>query len=441
MRLRLFCACSIGAMGLAHAQAPATRDLHLAGDRFAPLTFEEMTPAQKTMVEHLLSGERRGLGGPFNVLLRSPEMGDAAQQFGAQARFHAALSRQLAETVIILTGRYWTAQFEWSAHKRAALQAGVKPAIVDAIANGKRPTGMAPDLEAAYNFIDELLTTHQVSDATFQAAKEKFGEKGVVDMMALSGWYSIVSMALDVDRYPMANGAKPELMRLDNPLPPASPAGFATAPPPNPSPAVIKTSMVGKSKMELRGDRFPGLTYEEMTPAQKAATERALAGRGAIGIFNIAIRSPEMEDALWPFGDRIRFHLAVPDKLKEMAILITARYWMAQFEWVAHRRAAIQAGLSEATVRAIAEGKRPKALALDEEAVYNFCTEFYKTKGQVSDATFRAIKDKLGESGIVDIIGAAGYYQVVSMFMNVDRYPMASASQKPELKPLAKPLP
>jgi 4-carboxymuconolactone decarboxylase len=177
-----------------------------------------------------------------------------------------------------------------------------------------------------------------------------------------------------------------------------------------------------------------------MTPAQKAATERAVAGRGAVGAFNIAIRSPEMADAMWAFGDRIRFHLSVADKLKEMAILITGRYWMAQFEWSAHRRAGVQAGLSEATVRAIAEGRRPASLQPDEEAVYNFCTELYKTK-QVSDATFRAVKDKLGERGMVDIIGAAGYYQIVSMFMNVDRYPLADASQKPELHPLAKPLP
>jgi 4-carboxymuconolactone decarboxylase len=70
---------------------------------------------------------------------------------------------------------------------------------------------MAPDMQTAYNFITELLKTRQVSDATFQAAKDKFGEKGVVDIIGLSGWYGIVSMALNVDRYPLANGAQPEL--------------------------------------------------------------------------------------------------------------------------------------------------------------------------------------------------------------------------------------
>jgi len=217
------CVLSFGVVA-ASGQTPAgtprgttnKQDLGLTGDRFKPLTYDEMTPAQKTMIDHLLAGERQNLGGPFNVLLRSPEMGDLAQQFGASMRFHAALPKPAAETVIILTARYWMAQFEWSAHKRAALQAGVSPTIVDAIANGKHPSTMEPDVEIAYNFTSELLKNKQVTDATFLAAKNKFGEKGVVDMIGLSGWYSMVSMALNVDRYPVA---QPELKPLDNPIP------------------------------------------------------------------------------------------------------------------------------------------------------------------------------------------------------------------------------
>ncbi len=204
--------------GLSVAQI--TKDnLGLVGGRFKPLTYAEMTPAQKTMIDHLLAGERPSLGGPFNVFLRSPEMGDMAQQFGASMRFHAALPKAALETVIIVTARYWMAQFEWSAHKRAALQAGVSGAIVDAIAAGTRPVGMTPDVETAYNFIAELLKTRQVSDATFMAAKDRFGEKGVVDIIGASGWYSMVSMALNVDRYPMAKGAQAELKPLTNPIP------------------------------------------------------------------------------------------------------------------------------------------------------------------------------------------------------------------------------
>ena len=139
MRLHLICAGVICLMAATtKAQAPAARDLKLVGDRFKPLTYEQMTPEQKTMVDHLLAGPRAGATGPFNVLLRSPEMGDLAQSLGAKVRFNSSLPRALNEMAIIMTARVWTAQYEWYAHKRAALQAGLNPAIVDAIAAGKR---------------------------------------------------------------------------------------------------------------------------------------------------------------------------------------------------------------------------------------------------------------------------------------------------------------
>src|SRR5262249_53725182 len=105
---------------IASAQAP-TRDLRLVGDRFKPLTYDQLTPAQKTMADHLLEGERGTMSGPFNVLLRSPEMGDAVQKLGAQVRFHASLPPRLNEFAILITGRFWNAQYEWYAHKRLAL--------------------------------------------------------------------------------------------------------------------------------------------------------------------------------------------------------------------------------------------------------------------------------------------------------------------------------
>src|SRR5580765_6719074 len=227
MRFQIFCAVMIGAVSIVRAQAPATEakqapDPHtlvLAGDRFKPLQYDEMTAPQKTMIDHLLAGERRGANGPFNVLLRSPEVGDLAAEFGGAMRYRTVLPRDVSETIIIMTGRYWMAQYEWNSHKAAALQNGVSAAIVEAIATGRRPTGMKPEMEIAYNLIDELLTSHQVTDATFKAVKDKYGERGVVDIVGLSGWYGLVSMLLNVDRYPMPPGVPPDLKPLENPLP------------------------------------------------------------------------------------------------------------------------------------------------------------------------------------------------------------------------------
>ena len=200
--------------GLALAQAPATRDLHLRGDRFQPLTYDKLTPEQKAMVEHLLAGERGGMNGPFNVTLRSPEMGDVAQKLGAQLRFHSSLPNRLNEMAILMTARFWNAQYEWSAHKKNALTAGLNPSVVEAIATGKRPSSMQPDEEAVYNFGDELLRTREVSDAAFKAAVDRFGERGVVDLTGVMGYYCFVSMMLNIDRYPLPAGEKPELKPL-----------------------------------------------------------------------------------------------------------------------------------------------------------------------------------------------------------------------------------
>ena len=225
MRRQLVLCCAlvgtIGSLAVVIAQNPGPNapppdpnTVKLIGDRFKPLTYRDMTPEQKKMFESLIGGERRGASGPFNVLLRSPEMGDLAQKFGASMRFHSTIPPKLNELAIIITARHWTSHYEWYAHRRAAATAGLNEAIIQAIATGRRPTAMQPDEEAVYNFCTELLNNKQVSDQTFQAAKDKFGERGVVDLIGVTGYYNLVSMLLNVDRYPLPDGVQPELKPL-----------------------------------------------------------------------------------------------------------------------------------------------------------------------------------------------------------------------------------
>jgi 4-carboxymuconolactone decarboxylase len=204
----------VALIGVAIAQDSKTRDLKLAGDRFKPLTYETMTPEQRKMTDDVLSGDRGSMAGPYNILLRSPEMGDLAQKFGAYTRFHSTVPKKLNEFAIIMVARHWTSQFEWAPHKRAALQAGLDPAIADAVATGKRPASMQPDEEVIYNFCNELLATKQVSDGTYAAAVKLLGERGVVDLIGVMGYYQLVSMLLNTDRYPMPNGMSAELKPL-----------------------------------------------------------------------------------------------------------------------------------------------------------------------------------------------------------------------------------
>jgi 4-carboxymuconolactone decarboxylase len=210
MNFKLLCATVLGiCAGI--AIAATTPAFQLRGDRFKPLKYEELTPAQKTMADHVMAGERGSMNGPYNVLLRSPEMGDLAQQYGAYMRYHSSIPHKLNEFAILITARFWNSQYEWYAHHQYALKAGLSPQVIDAVTTGKTPSSMQPDEEIVYNFCHELLYTRQVSDVHFKAAVDRFGERGVVDLLGVMGYYHLVSMVLNVDRYPLPEGAKPEL--------------------------------------------------------------------------------------------------------------------------------------------------------------------------------------------------------------------------------------
>jgi 4-carboxymuconolactone decarboxylase len=192
--------------GSAVAVAQQTRQLNLRGDRFAPLTWDQLVPEQRAMVEDVLSGPRTSLNGPFNVLLRSPEMGNLAQNFGEYVRFRSAVPARLNELAILMTAKWWSSQYVWSAHAPIALSAGLGSHVVDDIQAGRRPGRMQADEQAVYEFTTELRERRRVSDRTFGSARSLLGEQGVVDLMGTLAYYDLVAMVLNVDRYPMAAG-------------------------------------------------------------------------------------------------------------------------------------------------------------------------------------------------------------------------------------------
>jgi 4-carboxymuconolactone decarboxylase len=187
----------------------------MAEGRFKELTPEAMTPDQRRVAEAIQSGPRgAGLRGPFNALLRSPELADYVQKVGEYVRFKSSIPARLNELAIIIAGRRWTAQYEFYAHRRLALQAGLKPEIADAIAEGKRPEDMREDETIVYDFATELLQTGQVSDPTYQRTLGKFGERGVIDLVGAVGYYSVVSLVLNVAQVQLPPGETPPLKPL-----------------------------------------------------------------------------------------------------------------------------------------------------------------------------------------------------------------------------------
>jgi 4-carboxymuconolactone decarboxylase len=185
----------------------------VAQERMGPIPAEKMTDAQKkAAADH--TAARSQLTGPWNVLLRSPELMARVRGVSDYVRWNGALSPRLSEFVILITARAWSQPYEWNAHQPLAVKGGLNPEIAAAIAAGRRPHGMAEDEEILYDFATELLQNRSVSDPTYARVLAAFGEKGILDTIGLMGHYSMIAMVLNTARTPVAPGGPPMLERF-----------------------------------------------------------------------------------------------------------------------------------------------------------------------------------------------------------------------------------
>ncbi len=186
-----------------------------AQDRMPPLSQDKMTEAQKKTVAEYKDVRKTDLGaGPFAILLRDPDYVIPALQMRLHNLNNSALSRKLTELAILIAARHWTNNFEWNAHSTLATQANLSPAIIAAVAEGRRPERMAEDEEILYDFCTELLHNQSVSDPTYARALSKFGEPGIVEAASLEGYYTFLSMVMNTARTALPSGAKPALAPL-----------------------------------------------------------------------------------------------------------------------------------------------------------------------------------------------------------------------------------
>jgi len=209
----------------ASAQSLPIEHIQLRGDRFRGLAYTEMTPAQRVMLDHTVNSPRAvtntTANGPFNVLLRSPEIGDLVQQLGNSIRFASGLSPSQRELATLAAGRAWTSRYEWYAHARYAAQAGIPATVIDAIAAGRAPDlgTLAMDEALAWRVADELMFTRRVTDATYAEALAALGAQRLVSTATIAAYYELVSMILNVDRYPLPADAPPRAADALAPLP------------------------------------------------------------------------------------------------------------------------------------------------------------------------------------------------------------------------------
>ena len=184
-----------------------------AADKMGPIRLpaipeDQLTPEQRSLMSAIASGPRGTfkMSGPFFCYLHAPGFGELAQKLGAYCRFGTSIAPRLTEFAILTTAQFWKAHYEWAAHEPQALKAGVKPATIQALRAGREPSSAPKDERALYVFIKEVYATRRASDRAYKAAHAVVGDRGMVELVGLLGYYAMVAMTLNVFRMPVAEG-------------------------------------------------------------------------------------------------------------------------------------------------------------------------------------------------------------------------------------------
>jgi 4-carboxymuconolactone decarboxylase len=178
-------------------------------DRLPPLQHDQMDAAQRAAAAELVAGPRKGVKGPFVPLLRSPELMSRLQRVGEYLRFESALPARIGEFATLVVSREWTQQFEWGVHVPLALAAGTQPSTIDALADGRRPATMCETEAIVFDFVTELCAHRGVCDATYEATVRALGERGLIDLVGLVGYFTTIAMVLNVAHTPGTSDVPP----------------------------------------------------------------------------------------------------------------------------------------------------------------------------------------------------------------------------------------
>ena len=181
----------------------------VAQERLPTIAPENYSPAQKKAAEEFLAARKKPVFGPFEPLMYSPEVMTEARSMGDYLRYNSAIGNTLSEFVILITAREWSQDYEWYVHAPIALSAGVSADKILAIKEGRRPEKMSNDEEMIYSFSTELHKNKSISDVTFNRVEQRFGKKGIVDLVGINGYYTLLAMEMNTARYQSPSDAQP----------------------------------------------------------------------------------------------------------------------------------------------------------------------------------------------------------------------------------------
>lgn len=177
--------------------------------RVPDIPFEELTDAQRRVYREIAAPRRGNVRGPFALWIRNPDLADRANQFGNALRVHGKLEKRLFELMVLLVARHWSAQYEWSVHEQAALDAGVSREIVEAIRIGRAPAFIREDERLIFDVVSEINNTRTLSEPTYERAVAALGVDLLIEMVTGIGFYSTIAMVVNVFDAPVPDGSRP----------------------------------------------------------------------------------------------------------------------------------------------------------------------------------------------------------------------------------------
>jgi 4-carboxymuconolactone decarboxylase len=358
--------------------------------RLRRIAREEMTLEQITLVDTPRTGPapNRLTQGPYLTWFH---LIDLAQKMSPVMPYwhEMAVDYGLSEMATAMVARAWNAQYAWCNHAGQAAENGVDKEIMEAIKNHRRPTFRRASEEAVYDFVTEILETRRVSDKTYERVKKELGEIDLIDIVQVSGFYSLVSMNEAIFGDALPEGVAPPLHDIA-PLP-------------------------KKEKLEAKNDVKPRIKLVDpasMSPEMRALVEERPV-RAVEGPFTVWFHRPKFAKKMGPLMPYWH-EMKVNYGLSEMATAMVARAWQAQYAWFNHEKQSRDNGIDPDVIAAIKARRKPVFKHEGEEVVYNLVTEIIENRA-VRDATYDRAKKFLGEAGLIEIVQVVGFYTLVSM--------------------------
>ena len=354
----------------------------------------ELPVSQRPLFDNITAVYDGRVVGPFRILLHSPELANRFSEIGRYLRLESALPASARELAILLVARETDCPYEWMAHEPAANSADVSEAAINTVRHSCFVEGVSESELVILEYVRDLLRGHRVSEVKFRAALDLFGVRHLIELTATVGFYIVFA-------YVMNSFHMPPDRFVDLPV------GYSSR-----KDTVEEASMGSTLRVPLVTNR------NQLSKDDQGAFDEITASRGrVVGPFQVLLNSPEIARRIAYAGEYIRYESVLPDDVRELAIITSARENWCQFEWAAHEPIARRVGVTEETIRDIRDGSAGGNLKGAEAVVVNFTRELMRLN-RVSETTFNAGLNEFGEQGLVELTATLGYYSMLACLLN-----------------------